>query len=293
MTDDPFTREVFAALEPLIRAQANGWRCGACGWETFDIKVMHEQVNWPEADGVITLVCPECGTEGNFVDAETVPVVLLDGELVPLDSIPGVACPVCGVVDDVPHVHLDAEWTEGDPVPAGYVVVRCTGEGHDAPYTFLAPDDRAAACPDCLHPTGYEPDPDIDLGRLAGMNLLAGALGELARKVNAPLRWREDGWPLCPMCGEDELYAARFVGKAYPGTSRLTEESKIEMRLHINGCYRCGWTPRTVGPLATGLQRWEGGDGAPARLVLTGGLVHKGRSVGLSTSWGGGPGTFP
>jgi hypothetical protein len=40
-------------------------------------------------------------------------------------------------------------------------------------------------------------------------------------------RLRNDGWPYCPYCGEDELYSL-----AIPAT--------IET---IASCYRCGWTP--------------------------------------------------
>jgi len=37
---------------------------------------------------------------------------------------------------------------------------------------------------------------------------------------------REDGWPLCPACGEDELYSLDFP-------------ASIDT---ISGCYNCGWT---------------------------------------------------
>lgn len=42
---------------------------------------------------------------------------------------------------------------------------------------------------------------------------------------------RADGWPLCPECGEDELYSL-----AMPKATEAT----------IEGCYRCGWKPATV-----------------------------------------------
>lgn len=38
---------------------------------------------------------------------------------------------------------------------------------------------------------------------------------------------RPDGWPLCPGCGEDELWSA----ETYPS------------RLRIAGCYACPWRP--------------------------------------------------
>lgn len=37
-------------------------------------------------------------------------------------------------------------------------------------------------------------------------------------------KFRPDGWPLCPMCGDDELYSLTV-----PATPRT-----------ICGCYRCG-----------------------------------------------------
>ena len=41
---------------------------------------------------------------------------------------------------------------------------------------------------------------------------------------------RPDGWPLCPQCGEDELYS-------------LETPATIES---IVGCYRCGWRAPTA-----------------------------------------------
>lgn len=46
-----------------------GWQCEPCGWFTFELAVMHAEVNWREPNGVICLVCPNCGTEGQFIDA--------------------------------------------------------------------------------------------------------------------------------------------------------------------------------------------------------------------------------
>lgn len=47
-----------------------GWRCGECGWQTFDVDVMRSEVNRLNGDRTISLVCPACRTEGRFVDAE-------------------------------------------------------------------------------------------------------------------------------------------------------------------------------------------------------------------------------
>lgn len=41
------------------------------------------------------------------------------------------------------------------------------------------------------------------------------------------VKFRSDGWPLCPVCGEDELYSL-----AVPATVET-----------IVGCYRCNWKP--------------------------------------------------
>jgi hypothetical protein len=41
------------------------------------------------------------------VSDNAVTMVALDGKLVPLSSIPGVPCPVCGQVDEYAHVHPD------------------------------------------------------------------------------------------------------------------------------------------------------------------------------------------
>lgn len=40
-------------------------------------------------------------------------------------------------------------------------------------------------------------------------------------------RFRADGWPYCPRCGEDELYS-------------LANPATVET---IVGCYRCNWKP--------------------------------------------------
>lgn len=42
---------------------------------------------------------------------------------------------------------------------------------------------------------------------------------------------REDGWPLCPGCGDDELYSLEMPV--------ATEDTII-------GCYACGWKPPTA-----------------------------------------------
>ena len=51
--------------------------------------------------------------------------------------------------------------------------------------------------------------------------------------------FRDDGWPLCPRCGEDELY----VLANWPGS--IDERPPLAWFIeHIDGCYRCNWKPR-------------------------------------------------
>lgn len=45
----------------------------------------------------------------------------------------------------------------------------------------------------------------------------------IAALMASPAR-RTDGWPLCPACGEDELYSL----------------SMVPTPMSIEGCYRCG-----------------------------------------------------
>lgn len=56
------------------------------------------------------------------------------------------------------------------------------------------------------------------------------------RPQDAFSEFREDGWPLCPACGEDELWQ-NIDAIAFPRVPSLQE--RIE---NIVGCYHCGWT---------------------------------------------------
>jgi hypothetical protein len=52
----------------------------------------------------------------------------------------------------------------------------------------------------------------------------------------AMLQYRADGWPLCPRCGDDELWSPFF----WDGTGP-------QPPLHVYiaaglSCYQCGWT---------------------------------------------------
>jgi hypothetical protein len=47
--------------------------------------------------------------------------------------------------------------------------------------------------------------------------------------------FRKDGWPLCPRCGEDELYSLAWLN---------IPRSKLEDYLEaMEGCYSCHWKP--------------------------------------------------
>lgn len=51
---------------------------------------------------------------------------------------------------------------------------------------------------------------------------------------------RPDGWPLCPSCGEDELYS-RFLPDL-PMLDAGPEDALLKAYLESGvKCYRCGW----------------------------------------------------
>lgn len=75
-----------------------------------------------------------------------------------------------------------------------------------------------------------------EIYRPIAMRRLTEALRRLGDRIGAPLEDRGDGWPKCPMCHKDELFSLAL--EPSPAT--------------IRGCYRCGWTPHTVGELVSG-----------------------------------------
>lgn len=207
----------------------------------------------------------------------------------------GWRCTECGwETFDVEVMRAEVNW----PEPDGTITLKCPacgaeGKFEDAESPTPEPDGEA------LRFRTTSVDPDFQrrvfefiepLARQRQLERLAGALRQLAKRIDAPLRHRPDGWPLCPRCGADELYTLDLVPgdlplPLRPGQTELTDEDRREWVLAIHGCYACGWMPRTVGPLAEGLQHWEGGDGAPSRLVQT--TIFKPRhSPGPSTTMG-------
>lgn len=52
--------------------------------------------------------------------------------------------------------------------------------------------------------------------------------------------YRDDGWPYCPRCGEDELWSTFTPGPPdYTGT--LEQYLAEELR-----CYRCNWSRPSI-----------------------------------------------
>ncbi len=50
--------------------------------------------------------------------------------------------------------------------------------------------------------------------------------------------FRNDGWPLCPRCGEDELFTLALWPDWQVSTPPLAW-----CVARIDGCYRCAWAP--------------------------------------------------
>ena len=50
---------------------------------------------------------------------------------------------------------------------------------------------------------------------------------------------RGDGWPLCPSCGEDEVWSPLIIedDQGYPRTPTLEEY----MEFGVFACLACGW----------------------------------------------------
>jgi len=49
--------------------------------------------------------------------------------------------------------------------------------------------------------------------------------------------FRQDGWPMCPRCGEDELYSSIMLYWDGEGLRPSIEDC---LAGHM-GCYKCGW----------------------------------------------------
>jgi hypothetical protein len=99
-----------------------GWRCGGCGWQTFDVDVMRSEVNRLNGDGTITLVCPDCRAEGRFVDAERTMACYR-----PI----GVACPTVDLCTD----GQACAWPRADDSPTSRMPAK-------APTGFAIPENE-------------------------------------------------------------------------------------------------------------------------------------------------------
>lgn len=60
---------------------------------------------------------------------------------------------------------------------------------------------------------------------------MADSLAE-ARARRQYKRFRDDGWPYCPQCDEDELWSSALYASIHT----------------IVGCYRCDFRPEPAGP---------------------------------------------
>lgn len=81
-----------------------------------------------------------------------------------------------------------------------------------------------------LRKSKIEPERALELWRAITDRLpaLASHPGVETQPSVPYLEYRRDGWPICPACGEDELYSL-----AVPATVET-----------ICGCYRCNWKPK-------------------------------------------------
>lgn len=81
----------------------------------------------------------------------------------------------------------------------------------------------------------------VDRGISNGMRMGLDRAREEKREVRVRVRCfyesRPDGWPLCPVCGEDELWSGALA--ATPAT--------------IEGCYRCRYNPDALERIARGI----------------------------------------
>lgn len=61
-------------------------------------------------------------------------------------------------------------------------------------------------------------------------------------KATTYTAFRDDSWPLCPRCGQDELWSDIW--------NRLEPKPTMtEFIANIRGCYACGWKPSSLGAL--------------------------------------------
>lgn len=57
------------------------------------------------------------------------------------------------------------------------------------------------------------------------------------------VKFRDDGWPLCPNCGEDDLWMTALDSTEWGLPTPGDAESFAAAIKAIIGCYNCGWNP--------------------------------------------------
>lgn len=77
-------------------------------------------------------------------------------------------------------------------------------------------------------------DPDMDPKTLDALMRMADLVARQLTRPSVFLTLRPDGWPLCPACGEDELWSPLIWEEEPPAL-----EAFIAAGL---SCYRCGWS---------------------------------------------------
>ena len=89
-------------------------------------------------------------------------------------------------------------------------------------------------------------DPEMDPKTLDALMALGDAVvAQFAQPALTPTEFRADGWPLCPVCGEDELWSPLAPGD--PGWPNLDDKPPVAAYIAAGlRCYRCGWASEEV-----------------------------------------------
>lgn len=77
------------------------------------------------------------------------------------------------------------------------------------------------------------------------------------RPGEQPREFRPDGWPLCPECGEDEVYSHALLGvEAWEAKKLPTLDEIAGERFQ---CYRCHWFVDSLEARAPRMETTRGG----------------------------------
>lgn len=124
------------------------------------------------------------------------------------------------------------------PVPgmAGYVYqYEC--------HKLLAPLQKGAKGARCSGPADFT-RPELRRPLMTQRRPAAATIHDCASGKSTEIRttdFRPDGWPLCPICGEDEL-----MSSALDGTKLVV--SLEDCKEHEFSCFKCRWNGRIVFP---------------------------------------------